>query len=219
MGNANITQLQAHHDGASLFEIRFSLRCRDLLVRAGLEGTYLTRFIRVGGTAVVYGLALEQIEALRIALDQLRTDAVHYDKAALKALERELERVLLAERTKGLLPDPGLDFSYTTMALLQKDIPSPARYNIGDRAINDHVGEVTIVEPYGFYRASTRTGRFYDNDGDRLDYIWGYSVRTEDGRRYVARAGELLDADGRRTHLQLVQDCSVAVPTSGDIDD
>jgi hypothetical protein len=220
--SANITPLQTHHDGASLLEIRFTRRCRELLVHADLGRTYLARFIRDGGTEVVYGLTLEQAEALQSALGQLRNDAVHYDKRAFTALERELKRVLFSERTKGLLPDPELDVSNVFMTYLLATTSSPARLNVGDRAIEHHVGEVTIIEPYGFHKLRCSDGRFYDKHGDRIDYRWGYPVRVAGGDgsiagEYIARVSDLFNADGRPTYLQLVQGDDAASSIDGGI--
>jgi hypothetical protein len=218
MPNASITPLQPRQDGAALKEIRLTRRCRDFLVRAGREGTYLTHFIRDGGTVVIYGLTLELAEELRDELGQLRGEAKHYDKTALTALERELKNVLFAERTKGLLPDQGAGVMQV-VAIALAIVPSPARLNVGDRAIERHVGEVTIIEPYGFHKVICSDGRFYDKHGDRIDYLWGYPVRIADGSEYIARVSDLHDADGRPTYLRSVPGSDTAFQIDGGIHD
>jgi|GEM_PF-3276843 len=219
MAKANVTPLQARHDDVALKEIHITRRCRDLLVRAGLEGKYLTHYIRDRGTTVIYGLTLELAEELLEALGQLRSEAKHYDITVLKALDRELGRVVFAARTKGLLPDPGRDVAYNTIALLQADTPCLARLNVGDRAIDCYIGEVSIVEPYGFYKVTCSKGRFYDEDGERIDYVWGYNVQAVNGKRYVTLPSSLSDSQGRITHLKLIYGGDTAVAITEDIHD
>lgn len=219
INSANVTPLQARRDGIALIEIRLTHRARDLLVRAGLQETYLRHFMRDGGTTLIYGLTLEQIESLIPMLKPMRSEAQRYDKVAIDALERELKRVRFTERVKGLWPDPEPDIANVIVTLMLAHAPSPARFDVGDRAFESDVGEVTIVEPYGFYKALCSEGRFYDKDGDRIDYFWGYVVRNAGGHCYVICPHALSDAEGRPTHLKLLLRGDVFVPASGGIHD
>lgn len=219
MANASIKQLHARCDDGAFLEVRFTRRMRDLLVHRGMEMAYLTHFIRDSSTTPRYGLTVAQIESLMSLLEPMRSEVQRYDKVAIDALERELERALFAERSKGLLPDPELDVSNVIVTYMLAQTPSPARFGVGDQAISPTGEELTIVKPYGFHKVRHNDGRFYSKQGARIDYWWGYGVRAASGARYVARPCDLSDAEGRSTHLRLLQGADIAAPITGDVDD
>ena len=203
---SNIAPLQASAIDPRAIEVRITCRCRDVLVRSDLEATYLARFVRAAGTSVIYALTVDEIASLLDVLKSRRGDVKHYDKVAVTALVRELERLLLIERTRGLAPVPASDGAYLNLLYGQiaKATGSPACLQIGDRMIDSFGDIVTVDGAYGLYQCTTERGRFYDQRGERVDFILGYGICTSDGGSLAVKPCELMHIDGRQSYLQLV---------------
>jgi hypothetical protein len=143
----------------------------------------------------------------------MRGEAQRYDKVAIDALQRELERILLALRTRGLLPEPKSDAAMLDLLAreMAKLSDSPVLLRVGDRMVIPTGEWVTVTAEYGIYRFATLRGRFHADRGERVDYLLGYSVRTDDGRELAARPCQLTRADGAQSHLKLLNGGATAV--------
>jgi len=201
---SNITPLQQHHATSTAAEVHFTRRMRDVLVRRGLEATYLTRFVRDNGAAPVYALTVGEMEALLELLEPMRQKVERYDKVAVDALERELDRILFTERTRDLRPAPEVGLLRLLGEQMSTAVDSPALLRVGEHMLTVDGDRVTIDGVYGLYSFITDHGRFYDRHGNRIDFLWGYSVRLPDGTSAVAKPCDLTHIDGRQSHLQLV---------------
>jgi len=204
--HSKIEQLRAQQASPEFADVHFTRRMRDVLVRRDLETTYLTCFVRDDGASPVYALTVDEMESLLELLKPMRDDVERYDKVAVDALERELERVLFAERTRGSAPAPKSNAELLDLLVQQisRVFSSPSLLQIGDQMLAPSGETVTVVEEFGIHQFRCKDGRFHNDRGERVDFLLGYSVRLPDGTTAVARPCNLTYLDGHQSHLQLV---------------
>lgn len=137
--------------------------------------------------------------------EQQRDDLRHGLK---KAFTHVISNVLGAVRgfeCRGLVEDPGYDAARTGAH------DAGQQFQVGDRVFHAGLQEhVLIAGEFRFRKAQSRVGRFYDQHGVRIEYRYGYSIQTSEGK-FFAAAGELSDADCKPRHLILVRAYGEAV--------
>lgn len=124
--------------------------------------------------------------------------------AAYSALARNIGAKLKAEARRGLWDDPGIAEAKCRMQ------DTPACFKVGDFALNfgrnDEYGtQVVVVRGYELSPVRADDGAYLTDDGERINYMYGYVVKHEkSGDTWFAKPCELTRGDCKPTHLRLV---------------
>lgn len=161
----------------------------------------------LNGATGVYTITAAFAE--EVLADALARYSGHEERRGLKvaygSLFNKLERAVLAEQRKGVWDDPGPDEAVKRMA------QSPARFEVGDKVLYFLPGEedgyeANIVEGFKMYVVTEPDGSYIDGSGKRLDYRFGYVIKTKNlDRRFWAPPYSLTRDDCKPSHLRLVE--------------
>ena len=189
-------------------------RSRDLFPELRLENAVSVR----RGNSGVHQLSIDQAKYLlgwALTMRELGRGLPRGSLVAYGALVRRLQLSLQEEARRGLLVDPRPDDAQKRAAA------SPACFEVGDTVLYfydaDEYGEqATIVGGYKMYVVLSDNGPHISDDGKRVEYRYGYMVKTKGlvGEFFVS-AHRLTRDDCRPAHLCLVASRSTASHCAG----